>query len=117
MANTSALSGLTPHEIEFEINRGGKLLVYQYCVSVIVITFRRTTPVQFVKAGESAAAKSLPWTLLSFLLGWWGIPWGFIYTPMVIYKNLNGGVDVTESVLARVRAAQAPAASQIRTAG
>jgi hypothetical protein len=35
----------------------------------------------------------------------------------VIYKNLNGGVYVTESVLARVRAAQAPAASQIRTAG
>jgi hypothetical protein len=117
MASVSALSSMTPHEIEFEIARGAKFVVFQYCVSAVVITFRRPTPVQFIKAGESAAMKSLPWTLLSLVLGWWGIPWGFIYTPQVLYKNLNGGVDVTASVLARVRAAANPAPVQMRAAG
>jgi hypothetical protein len=34
------------------------------------------------------------------ILGWWGFPWGFIYTPMVILKNFSGGEDVTERVMA-----------------
>jgi hypothetical protein len=43
------------------------------------------------------------------LLGWWGFPWGFIYTPQVIAKNLQGGVDVTANVLASLpRPSQAP---------
>jgi hypothetical protein len=95
--------GMTSSELEFEINRGGRFVIFQYCISVLVITFKRPTSVKFIKAGESAAAKSLPYTVLSLLLGWWGIPWGFIYTPQVIYKNLKGGTDVTQAILARVQ--------------
>ena len=115
MAASSSLTGMTLHEIEFEINRGAKFVVFQYCVSVVVITFRRSTSVQLIKAGESAASKSLPWTILTLLLGWWGIPWGFIYTPMVLYKNLNGGTDVTSSVLANLQRTAIPV--PIRAAG
>ena len=92
-----------PHEILFELDRGGKLVIYQYVISLVVVTFRRNSPLQFVPAGESLAAKGLPWTALSFFLGWWGIPFGLIYTPMVLYKNLNGGTDVTPALLARLR--------------
>jgi len=100
---TLPATGLTPQEILFEVNRGGRFVVFQYCVSLLVITFKRPTTVQFIKAGESPATKSLPYTLLSFFLGWWGIPWGFIYTPQVIYKNLNGGVDVTDAMVAQIQ--------------
>ena len=93
------------HEILFELDRGAKLVIYQYVVSLVVITFRRNSPLQLVPADSSAAAKSLPWTLLSLVLGWWGIPFGLIYTPMVLYKNLNGGTDVTPAVLAKLRPA------------
>jgi hypothetical protein len=96
-----ANAGMSPRELEFEINRGGRFVVFQYCVSALVITFKRPTSVYFIKAGESAAAKSLPYTLLSLALGWWGFPWGFVYTPQVIYKNLKGGTDVTQAILAR----------------
>jgi hypothetical protein len=27
--------------------------------------------------------------LTSTLLGWWGIPWGIVRTPLAIYRNLN----------------------------
>ena len=90
---------MTPDQIRFEVNRGARFVVYQYCVSLLIVTLRRNSAVQFIKADESAAAKSLPYTALTFLLGWWGIPWGFIYTPQVLYRNLKGGIDVTSSVL------------------
>jgi len=38
------------------------------------------------------------------LFGWWGIPWGFIYTPMSIISNISGGKDVTQSVLGHFNA-------------
>jgi hypothetical protein len=42
--------------------------------------------------------KGLPWCGVSLVLGWWGLPWGLIWTPMAIYKNLTGGIDVTSTV-------------------
>ena len=94
-----------PQEILFELDRGARLVVYQYVISLVVVTFRRNSPLQLVPADSSPAAKSLPWTLLTLLLGWWGIPFGFIWTPMALYKNLKGGIDVTPSVLAKLRPA------------
>jgi len=100
---TRATAGMTPHEIVFEVNRGGRFVVYQYAVSVIIMSFKRNSPVVFVKAGENPAMKSLPWTALSAVFGWWGIPWGFIYTPQVLYRNLHGGRDITGPVVALIQ--------------
>ena len=94
---------MSPHEIAFEIQRGGRFVVYQYCISLLIISFKRNSSVKFIRAGENAALKGLPFTLLSLVLGWWGIPWGFIYTPQVIYKNLKGGADVTSIILNRTQ--------------
>ena len=44
---------------------------------------------------ESAVVKGLPYTLLSLVAGWWGIPWGPIFTIGALYNNLKGGKDVT----------------------
>ncbi len=103
MKFANAIGGMSPNEIVFEVNRGGRFVVFQYCFSIVIMSFRRNAEVKFVKAGESAAAKSLPYTLLSLVFGWWGIPWGFIFTPQVIYRNLKGGTDVTGYVLAQVQ--------------
>ena len=94
--------GMAPGEVLFEVQRGGRFVVYQYVVSALIVTFRRNSKVVFVKAGESAAAKSLPYTLASLAVAWWGFPWGLIYTPTAIYKNLNGGTDVTQAVCSRL---------------
>ena len=29
-------------------------------------------------------------TVFSLLLGWWGIPWGLLRTPVQVWKNLSG---------------------------
>ena len=37
--------------------------------------------------------------MISLVFGWWGFPWGFIYTPMALYTNLKGGKDITKDIL------------------
>ncbi len=93
-------------ELQMEIQKGGKFIMYEYVISLLVITFKRNSNIYFVKADESAVIKGLPFTLLSLFLGWWGIPWGIIYTIQVIYTNLRGGKDVTADVLSAIRARQ-----------
>ena len=113
MSAIKGTSGMSPQELTFEIQRGGRFVIFQYCISLLVITFKRNSPVMFLRAGENAVVKGLPYTLISLVLGWWGIPWGFIYTPQVIYKNFNGGIDVTAAILNR---AQAPPKSDVTQA-
>jgi hypothetical protein len=98
------ITRMTPDQLALEAQRGARFVIYQYCISVVVLTFRRNSPIQFIPAGQSPTAKGMPWTLLSFFLGWWGFPFGLIYTPMVLYKNLNGGIDVTQNVLSALSA-------------
>ena len=93
------LEGMSPQDVHAELQRGGKFVVFQYVISVVLMTFRRSSDVYYVRAGESALGKGLPYTLLSLVFGWWGIPWGFIYTPLCLATNLGGGKDVTEQVL------------------
>jgi hypothetical protein len=91
--------GMSAENIRDEINRGGRLVIYTYCVSILVMTFKRPTDIRLVKAGHNPAAASWPYVCVSLLFGWWGIPWGPIYTVECIYRNLCGGLDVTEAAL------------------
>src|SRR5260370_20668614 len=81
------LEGMKQGELEFEIQRGAKFVLFQYCISVIVLTFRRPSDIYFLRQGENAAVKGLPFTLLSLVAGWCGIPWGPIYTIHPLYNN------------------------------
>jgi hypothetical protein len=50
----------------------------------------------------------MPWTLLTIVLGWWGIPWGPVYSIQSLVVNLKGGKDVTAEVMAKTRPANQP---------
>lgn len=99
---------MTSAEIRQEIQTGGKFVVFQYTISIIVMTFRRNSNIYFIRSGEGTFGKSIGCTLISLLLGWWGIPWGPIYTIGSIFTNLSGGKDITGEVLSSISAAQQP---------
>jgi hypothetical protein len=96
--------GMTPDQLRFELVNGGKCVMFEYCISVLVMTFKRTSPAFFIKSGESAVARGIPYTLISFFLGWWGFPFGFIWTPATILNNMKGGKDVTREVMPKLNA-------------
>ncbi len=100
MAKIKGLEGLTHNDINRELERGAKFVFYQYTISILVMTFRRSSSVYFIKGGESAVTKGLGFSLITFLLGWWGIPWGPIYSIGSLFNNFTGGKDVTASVIA-----------------
>ena len=90
-------------QLQQEIGQGGKFVMYQYCISLLVITFRRSSKIYFISHEENAVLRGIPFTLLSLVLGWWGIPWGPIYTIQSIWLNFKGGKDVTDQVLASMK--------------
>jgi len=92
------IEGMTTGQVQFELQRGAKFVFYYYCVSLLVITFRRPSGIYFLRAGESTVVKGLPWTLLTVVAGWWGIPWGPIYSIQSLVVNFKGGKDVTVEV-------------------
>jgi len=96
---------MSADQMRFEIQRGAKLVSFQYAISVLVLSFRRNSNIYFIPAGESAIGKSLPWTLLSFVAGWWGIPWGPIWTIQALITNFKGGKDVTAQISANLQPA------------
>jgi len=55
----------------------------------------------------------LPWTGLSLLAGWWGIPWGPIWTVQALVTNFRGGKDVTAEIAGRLQQSPVPAAASI----
>jgi hypothetical protein len=94
------IDNMTPAELEAELAAGGRFVFFEYCISFLVLTLRCPTSIRLLRAGEIGLLHGLPYTLISLLLGWWGLPWGVIYTPLTLYTNLSGGNDVTEPVWA-----------------
>ena len=91
----AGLEGMTNEEILFEMRNGGKFVVYQFCVSFLVVTLYRSSQVHFIRGNESAVARGMKYTLLSLALGWWGIPFGPICTIVAVAVNLSGGRNIT----------------------
>jgi hypothetical protein len=94
------VEGLSGGEVQDQVRQGAKFVVFSYCMSFLVITLKRSSDVMFVRAGQSPVVAGLPYTVLSFFMGWWGFPWGLVYTPVAIIQNLAGGKDVTTEIMA-----------------
>jgi hypothetical protein len=103
MAQIIGLDNMTVEEVNIELAKGGKFVVFPFCFSVVILTFKRSSDIHFFKSGESTFVKCLPFILISLFLGWWGIPWGIIYTIQCLFTNLTGGKDVTEQVISALR--------------
>jgi hypothetical protein len=97
------IEGLDGQQLSLELERGAKFVFYQYCISIVILTFRRSSDIYFIRAGESGIGKGIGFSFISLLLGWWGIPWGPIYTIGSFITNFGGGKDVTQEVLANLQ--------------
>ena len=98
MTKIKGTDGLSEQQINQMLMNGARFVMYQYCVSLLVVTLRRSSDIYFVHPGENAVTKGMSYTVLTLVMGWWGIPWGPIYTIGALYKNLRGGIDVTHEV-------------------
>ena len=70
------VAGLTIAGVRAAVASGARFVIFPYCESFAVVTFRRVTDPILVRAGESRLRVSGAPILHSLLLGWWGLPWG-----------------------------------------
>lgn len=93
------IEGLTMAQIQDEIACGARFVQFPWCVSLVVVSLRQSSPIYFIKNGESAFWKALPFTLISFVFGWWGLPFGIYYTLICLFTNFSGGTDKTSTMV------------------
>jgi DnaJ-domain-containing protein 1 len=77
-----------------------RAVVFRYVVSVIFVTMRN--PVQGIFCSACARKAAIKASIISAIAGWWGLPWGPIYTIAEIGKNSAGGdysIDSEERML------------------
>lgn len=91
--------GMTLGDIELDVLKGGRFLRYYWNISVIVLSYRKSTALTYVRSGRSAGVGALGWGAFSLFFGWWGFPWGIVYTPLSLWHNTRGGTDHTREVL------------------
>ena len=63
------------------------------------MTFKRSSSIYFIKPDESTIKYSWGHTGLNLLIGWWGLPWGPIYTIGALIQHMSGGKNITPEVM------------------
>jgi hypothetical protein len=99
--NVRGIEKMTLGELVEEVRRGGRFVVFHWCLGLAFKTRQRPSAIRFVGPGQSAGRGG--WcTLGTFLTGWWAVPFGPSDTFACLRENLAGGRDVTAIVLQRL---------------
>jgi hypothetical protein len=96
------IEGLSVSQIKGIVEDGGKFVYFPYTISIVLATFKRASSIYLVRSGESSFKHSYKHVLANGVLGWWGIPWGPIYTIGCMYNQFTGGKDVTYDVMSHL---------------
>lgn len=81
-----------------------RYVIFYQVTSFIVVTIR--SPIQGVFCPTCAERKAFQGTIVTWLMGWWGLPWGVLYSIATIFHNLFGGSKPND-INARLLAYQA----------
>ncbi len=93
------IEGMTVKDMDIQLQNGAKFVMYMYCVSILVLSFKLDIlMLYFIMPGEPKVKRGITFTLISLVFGWWGIPWGPIWTITALGTNFMGGKDVTDQV-------------------
>lgn len=74
-----------------KISAQPRIVVFKSVKSFLVVTIRK--PIAGVFCSDCAQKQSLKASATTWLLGWWGFPWGPIYTAQALITNMFGGFE------------------------
>jgi hypothetical protein len=99
--------GMSAAQIRHELQNGARCVAYGYCISIVVMSFKRGSGLYLLRAGEADWGRRVGFSALSLVAGPWGIPWGPIWTISTIFSNLGGGRNVSAELLSALAADEA----------
>lgn len=78
---------------------GGVWVRYQYAASFVVATVRsESDPVWRPDRRRGRFLRSWPYSLVTLLFGWWGLPWGVRESWVALMINWKGGRVVSPTL-------------------
>lgn len=102
MARIKNIQNYTQQQLKQEVERGGRFVYFPFTVSIVVMTFKRGSSIVFIPAGEGTFRHRAGYSAINLVMGWWGLPWGPIYTLGSMFTNMGGGKDVTAEVVSQL---------------
>jgi hypothetical protein len=96
------IGSLSVQAIEERVRQGWRFLQFEETKSFLVVTRRTYSDIYFVGPNESHMRYAKKHIVRTAFLGWWGIPWGLVGTPVSILRNLRGGQDLIHSVMSKL---------------
>ncbi len=93
------INDMTLPDVEAAVGKGAKFVYFEFCISLLIITFRRSSSIYFIKTAKERWLLTAYYDLVTFLLGWWGLPWGLVYTPLALVRNTIGGHNKTVAIM------------------
>lgn len=102
--NREALqSGATPAYGDIPISLNTEVTQFYSCLSFVILTTK--IPSRFYLRGHhKTGGIGTIYSVISLIAGWWGFPWGPIYTIQSLYKNMRGGDKSTVAqLLAKIK--------------
>jgi hypothetical protein len=92
---------LPGHPLVTEVMAGRRFVTYPFVVSLLLISFKRNMGgMRVVENGQWPIAPVFGASLVTILFGWWGFPWGIVWSPLALYYLWMGGRDSTKEILA-----------------
>lgn len=72
-----------------------------YVISVVVLTFQRNMGggLHEIRTGEYPIGKMIPAALVTVLIGFWGFPFGILFSILTCFYLWKGGRDATREIL------------------
>lgn len=90
--NIEPIKAGTARYKEKPVTRDTAIVQFQATISVVVLTIKSPSR-YFIKGQSNIFLMAIAYTFVTLILGWWGIPWGPIYTLQTVFKNLTGGYE------------------------
>jgi hypothetical protein len=91
------INQMSLEEIDYKVRNGARFVIFEYCISPLVVTLDYNSNIFFIEPGEDACRLDLRYILISAFLGWFSIL-GPINTIRCLITDIRGGNDVTRHV-------------------
>ncbi len=88
------IGNISDLEIYNRLENGARLVQYSYTISIIAVTFTRGSKLYLLNEDEKGMKQGIIYSIITCLLGWWGIPWGPVRTLNSLKINFSGGKKV-----------------------
>lgn len=96
--------GWGKEEVKTAVENGARFAVFQYCITFI-LSFVYFSKAKLIPPGKTAKQIGRPYSLLTWLLGWWG-PVGLFEAIPALILNGRGGVEITKDIVRAVNQGQ-----------